>query len=300
MPDRLPFTPVIIIGAGRSGTNILRDTLCRLPGFATWDCDEINPIWRHGNMRVDHDEFGADLARPDVTRFIRKAFEKQWRRQGNPTFLIEKTCANSLRIPFVNAIFPEAKFVFILRDGFDVTVSAAKRWRGELELDGRPYFGAKIRHTPLGDLPGYAWQFLRARASMFAGKSDRLAYWGPRFRAMQGLAADTPVEVLCAHQWAACVEKADVDLNTLSPDRVLRLRYEDFVARPEEAIRDVLDFLAEERREDDIAAATADVSQGSIGKGRRASVDDPAVARIVEPVMARIGDHSAARSSTGR
>lgn len=40
----LPFTPVVIIGAGRSGTNALRDALTALPEFETWPCDEINPI----------------------------------------------------------------------------------------------------------------------------------------------------------------------------------------------------------------------------------------------------------------
>ena len=44
-----PFTPVIVVGTGRSGTNMLRDALCVLPGFDTWPCDEGNYIWRHGN-----------------------------------------------------------------------------------------------------------------------------------------------------------------------------------------------------------------------------------------------------------
>ena len=41
--------PVVIIGAARSGTNMLRDVLVKLPGVGTWPCDEINYIWRHGN-----------------------------------------------------------------------------------------------------------------------------------------------------------------------------------------------------------------------------------------------------------
>ena len=32
---------VIIIGAPRSGTNILRDTLTSLSNVGTWGCDEI-------------------------------------------------------------------------------------------------------------------------------------------------------------------------------------------------------------------------------------------------------------------
>jgi len=56
--------PIIIIGAARSGTNILRDTLTQLPSITTWSCDEINYIWRHGNINYPSDEFPVELATP--------------------------------------------------------------------------------------------------------------------------------------------------------------------------------------------------------------------------------------------
>ena len=40
---------VIILGAPRSGTNMLRDILCQHPFLNTWNCDEINPIWKYNN-----------------------------------------------------------------------------------------------------------------------------------------------------------------------------------------------------------------------------------------------------------
>ena len=49
--------PIIIIGAPRSGTNMLRDVLCNLDGVGSWPCDEINYIWRHGNVKNPSDEF---------------------------------------------------------------------------------------------------------------------------------------------------------------------------------------------------------------------------------------------------
>ena len=58
--------PLVIIGAGRSGTNMLRDVLCRMPGLGTWPCDEINYIWRHGNRAHPDDEFPGGFARPKV------------------------------------------------------------------------------------------------------------------------------------------------------------------------------------------------------------------------------------------
>ena len=96
----LPFTPLIIIGAGRSGTNILRDTLTSLSGFETWPCDEINPIWRHGNLFWPDDEIPVERADAGVlvgpvtrhaalpldgarTREERRVAARTWRCRGS-------------------------------------------------------------------------------------------------------------------------------------------------------------------------------------------------------------------------
>ena len=55
---------LVIIGAPRSGTNMLRDVLTSFDGIGTWPCDEINYIWRHGNVRYPSDEIPADRATP--------------------------------------------------------------------------------------------------------------------------------------------------------------------------------------------------------------------------------------------
>ena len=40
-----------------------------------------------------------------------------------------KTCANSLRPFYVSKIFPTAKFIYIVRDGRRVVMSAEKKWK---------------------------------------------------------------------------------------------------------------------------------------------------------------------------
>jgi len=87
---------VIIIGAGRSGTNMLRDMLTSLPDFATWDCDEINPIWRHGNIGWPNDEIPPENATTKVDDYIRRAFTSIWKAKKQPGYVVEKTCANSV------------------------------------------------------------------------------------------------------------------------------------------------------------------------------------------------------------
>lgn len=290
MGDSTPLTPVFIIGAGRSGTNILRDALCALPGFATWPCDEINPILRHGNVAMPHDRFTAEQARPSVVRFIRKAFLREWKRQGRPPFLVEKTCANSLRIPFLLAIFPEARFVFLYRHGGDVLASARKRWRGEMELASLPYYWSKIRFTPLRDLPVYGWRFIKARAQMLLGAAGHMSSWGPTSPAMRELPANTSLEELCIQQWTDCVTTAADDLDAIDAERVHRLGYEDFVRAPARALLEIAQFLGAEVTRDDCEHATADVRTSSVGKGAQALASAaPDVIAKARPVLGRLG-----------
>lgn len=287
--SELDFTPVVIIGAGRSGTNALRDMLTRLPGFATWNCDEINPIWRHGNIAWPDDQIPANRATPKVRRFIRGAFKKIWKQQGRPAFVVEKTCANALRVPFVDACLPEAKYVHIVRSGVDVVASARKRWQGDLELPGLPYFAAKARYTPLVDLPIYGARFIASRVGLVLGKTKRLAVWGPRFTGMADLSGAS-LEELCARQWAACVSEADAGFAQIDPARVLTLRYEDFTADPAGSLRQILSFLGTEATQSDITTATGPVRATSVGKGQALLSElDPKVLDIMAAPLAAHG-----------
>ena len=68
-------TPAVIIGAGRSGTNMLRDLLVSQSEFTTWPCDEINYIWRHGNRSFETDEFTRDMADDSIKSFVHAKFK---------------------------------------------------------------------------------------------------------------------------------------------------------------------------------------------------------------------------------
>ncbi len=284
--DLLEFTPVIIIGAGRSGTNILRDTLCNIDGFTTWNCDEINPIWRHGNLGAKYDEFDATMATPSVKRFIRHAFHQQWQRSGKPNYIVEKTCANSLRIPFIAQVFPEAKFLFIVRDGIDVLASAKKRWRGEMEMQSWPYYWAKIRHTPILDLPIYGVRFMSARAQLLFGNKGHMSFWGPQFADMENLDKDTPLDELCVRQWRACVEKAQDDLEVLGGYH--RLKYEDLTAQPQQEISNIMHYLGEDIAKESVEQACASVHHSSVGKGR-GNRPSEAIMQLIGPTLERFG-----------
>ena len=273
------YKPVIIIGAPRSGTNMLRDVLCKLPGVGSWPCDEINYIWRHGNIAVNTDEFSPDLARPGEIRYIRKKFDCL-AKKNNLDFVVEKTCANSLRVPFVDKIFPDARYVFIFRNGIDVLASAQLRWKASLDLK---YIFEKVRYVPAIDLPYYGVRYLWSRLYRFFSKEDRLAFWGPQLSNMGTLLSQYSLEQVCALQWKKCVESADHALSKLPENRVVRVQYESFVRNPREEIERIvrgLNLPYEGNRLDD---AVSGVLRTSVGKGKKQL--DPNVYDSLKPLI---------------
>jgi len=266
----LTYKPVIIIGAPRSGTNMLRDILSSFRGVGTWPCDEINYIWRHGNISYPSDEFSVDHATPGICRYIKSEFDSL-ARSLDVSVVIEKTCANALRVPFVDHVIPGAKYILILRDGVDVAGSAQLRWTADLDI---PYILKKLRFVPKLDIPYYAIRYCWSRAYRFFSRQKRLAFWGPSLDNMQELLETHSLHEVCAVQWQHCVSKSDEALSTLPKSDVIRIKYEDFVQSPTSELKKIMVFIGVEASDVEINRAVEGVTSDSIGKGRSFLSDD--------------------------
>lgn len=260
------YRPVIIVGAPRSGTNMLRDVLTSFEGVATWPCDEINYIWRHGNVRFPSDEIPRENATSPVKRFIQKRFN-DIRRKYDADVVVEKTCANSLRVPFVDSVVPNARYVFIFRDGIDATGSAKERWTAKLDI---PYILEKVRFVPKTDLPYYGLRYFWARLYRFISRKKRLAFWGPALDGMPEILQKHTLNEVCALQWQRCVDKSEEAFSAMPSDRVIRVRYEDFVREPTQELSRILRFIGKDAEPEEIVTAVKSVSPRSLGKGRKA------------------------------
>jgi hypothetical protein len=278
---------LVIIGAPRSGTNMLRDVLTSLPDMATWPCDEINYIWRYGNVKYPSDEIPPDQLTPSIQRYIHKAFDWVALRYNAKT-VVEKTCANSLRVDFVNHAVPDARYIFIRRNGLDAVGSAIKRWKAKLDI---PYLARKARFVPAADMPYYAGRFLLNRLHRLVSSEKHLAFWGPRIDHMEQLLHKHSLEEVCALQWKRCVDSSAVSFSRMPKNQWIEIRYEDFVRKPESELSRILDFLGltiglQQKRQ-----ATLNVTPTSIGKGK-ASLGEEKIQRltpIIHDTMDRYG-----------
>jgi len=114
MGRRLIPRPVFLIGCARSGTSILGEAIAAHPRVAY--LFEVNSIWNElVPAKPDHRLERAD-ATPEVARAIYQAF---WKREGTSRGFArrEKPKKHVIRIPFLAALFPEARFLHVMRDG---------------------------------------------------------------------------------------------------------------------------------------------------------------------------------------
>ena len=220
-------SPIIIVGAGRSGTKLLRSILNSAEDTVAFP-REINYIWRHGNAEFPTDELQPHHANPDVAAYICRRFA-QFSAKHDYRRVIEKTCANSLRLAFVHTIFPEAMVVHIMRDGRAVAESARRRWVAKPEWR---YLWEKARWLPWEDVSYYAVRFLRYQIGRLQSKSGAQSSWGPRFSGIDELISHKQLIEVCGIQWRECVRAAESALAQLPARQHVTVRYEDLIVDP--------------------------------------------------------------------
>jgi hypothetical protein len=227
--------PIIIIGAGRSGTKFFRDILLASPEVCGIPYD-VSYIWRYGNEDYPDEELPLSRLDDKKSSYIRKTIVRlSGAKKGNYRFLLEKTVGNTLRVPFVRAVFPDAKYIHLIRDGRAVTESAMRLWQQPPEVD---YLLKKLKYFPWRNYRYAFWYSI----NMLKGKlssSRAQKFWGPRYKGIERDAETLPLIKVCAKQWCECVSKASAELTS---SEVLTVRYEALVSSPS-TIEQVCEFI---------------------------------------------------------
>lgn len=232
--DRLA-APIIILGAPRSGTTLIANVLGGHPGVAL--ANEPRMVWRYGNDRRS-DELRREHATPAVVSHVHASFARLLREHGAAR-LVEKTPSNSVRPAFVHAVFPDARFVHITRDGWGAVPSMRDFW----ERRGRGFDTKQVRklirrvaEARPSQIPFYAREVV-GRA--VRGPTGRVPLYGPRLAGLQDITAELGKLEAAALQWRACVDQSSTFGRTLGAGQYLELRLEQL---DPEAIRELLGF----------------------------------------------------------
>ena len=214
---RPPERPVILIGCPRSGTSALLQAFLRSPELATVQL-EGHILWDefHPKNRRDSDALGSADVSDRERRYIQLAVQLFARR---PRF-IDKTPENTLRIGYLDALFPDATFVFLRRRAADNVNSLIEGWRA------RPRFVTHRLSTPLegiAPLDGRLWSFALL----------------PEWRSL----TRSSLEEICARQYVVCNESVLAAQSAMDPSRWRDLTYEAFVAAPVDELRQLFASL---------------------------------------------------------
>lgn len=282
--------PVIVLGAPRAGTSILGRILQQHPAFV--HVKEPRLIWRYGNDGRS-DQLSLEHARPEVVRYIRERFGRLVTKAGGGR-LLEKTPSNSLRVAFVNAVFPDAQFVHITRNGFESALSIREFWlnrtasvTGGTRIDAdESILMERLREIRPRQIPYYAWEFFSRLLPNSSGSPAAL--WGPRLPGLAAMVRDMPLIEVAAMQWRQCVELARQDGAYLGPERYMEIRLENLNSSN---ASDVLGFLGLEMDE-----AVSDYMRREFRpemvRGRSCDLSDETrihLRRVLAPTMAWLG-----------
>ncbi len=279
--------PIIIIGAARSGTKYLRDILgssdaaCKVPY-------DINYIWRAYNETWPDDAIPAERATKKVRNFIRTQIERlAGAAAPDVSVLLEKTVGNSLRLPFVDAVYPDALYIHLLRDGRSVTESAARQWS---EPPNWRRLMEKLRGMPLRNAGYVVWFAKNYLTGLGSGRGGGKV-WGPRYAGIDDdLTAGASIITISAKQWAASVTMAHRDLQDVDPDRVCTVRYEELVDGDSQ-IRRLCSFCGLPDADAVAARHLSKVDQGTAEKWRESmsSEQQEEMMREIEPLLEKLG-----------
>lgn len=204
--------PIFIVGCSRSGTTVTFETIRQSRQLISFPY-EIPQFWHSlcgpWDKQWESECATADDANPSHRD---KAFAHFYARLGKGQVL-DKSCINILRIPYLHALFPNATFIYIHRDGRDNVSSLMDGWRHNGHFNLKPFLGAIPASININEGEFTDWSF----------------FLPPGWRDY----SDASLEEVCAHQWNTANTLA-LEAKALIPeDKWIQLRYEDLLDSPE-------------------------------------------------------------------
>ncbi len=276
--------PLFVIGTHRSGTTFLGRALSQHSEVAYWE--EPRHVWSRGNNFRPDDCLAEADATPQIKARIRGQVARFLEKHGKNQ-LVEKTPSNCLRLPFIFAIFPDARFVHIHRDGRAVLSST--HIVAKTRAPDREWYLRRLLGTPLWEWPSFiprAWNTLGHR---LLGRE--MAYWGPRPQGWKSWVAHDPKIVVLAKQWRYTLEPV-LNFRPLVPQQQwLEVEYQDLVSQPQ-IWADKLQRFADLSPDEDFKQSVvndADPTRTNVWRQLLTDRNLEMIRPILEPPLLRLG-----------
>ena len=244
-----------IVGSPRSGTTILGEVLGANRNLAQFY--EPYFIWEHHIGPLDDDLLDSEHATPQVKNYVRREFDRFLSKTSN-NYLIEKSPENSFRIPFVNTIFPNSKWIHIVRNGYDSIASINNEWLRRQQIVDQSSL-SKLYQTFQGVMVCHPYWRNRFQLINYELRNQIVGFprgifnkakwkgkvgWGPRFRDWEKTFnyCDNVIE-FNAYQWVKSIEAVREGFSGLSAERTFEVKYEHFIDDPCTVTREICCFL---------------------------------------------------------
>lgn len=249
--DQAPV--LLVVGPPGSGAGGLGEVLSHHPQITLWR--ETDFIWdRHFRDAAD-DVRTAQDAFISVGQEVRDSFAG-FARSTDAGMVMDNSFRNSLRIPYMHAVFPQAKFLFILRDGRDAVSALNRAWNagaaapakglgsrlGALRQSLQGQQNKRHKLNALRHQAGSWGDFLRGETLERTRWRGRFG-WGPQIAGWERLLGRFTTLQFNAHQWLACVQAMAKHLPGLPRPQKLTIRLESLVADPSATLGSILRFL---------------------------------------------------------
>jgi Sulfotransferase family/Aspartyl/Asparaginyl beta-hydroxylase len=205
--------PVFIVSPPRSGSTLLFETLARAPGIYTIGGEShgmfeqlpsLHPAARDfASNRLDEDAATDEIAQLLRARFRARLVDRDGAHApAAPVRMLEKTPKNSLRIPFLRKVFPQALFVYLYRDVRETLASMIEAWQS----------GLFRMYAQLPGWQGPPWSLLLT----------------PGWRGLIG----RPLHEIVGAQWQATTDQLLDDLSRTPAERWCVARYDALTGNP--------------------------------------------------------------------
>jgi len=218
-----PREPIFILGSPRSGTTMLFDLLSRSSAVGALR-GEGHLLWNlyHEEANGRGEPADAQATPPEaITPAERRALNWMIGQIAGDRRYLDKTPRNSLQVPYLHALFPDARFVFLARDGRAVVSSLINGWR-----DATGMFPGRPVPFPL-HIEGY--------------EGDRWKFVAPP--GWESYASGHTLAEVCAFQWRACADSILDARDAIPSGHWVETRYETLTASPADEIRRILEPL---------------------------------------------------------